>query len=197
MKGKKKQPPMPVPSLEILRMELAKEESRHELRKTVLHTAEILVVAAAVAVLLVTRLFMLLRIDGISMEPTLETEEVVILRQTKNVQKGDVLGFYYGGKLLLKRVIGSGGDYIEIDKEGSVYVNGEMLDEPYLRERNLGKCEIDFPYQVPEGMYYVLGDNREVSLDSRIKAIGCVQRSQIAGIVICRVLPLDRIGMMH
>ena len=129
--------------------------------------------------------------------PTLAEGEIIVLRQTKEVEKGDIIGFYYGGNILLKRVIGSEGDYIEIDGEGNVYVNSEKIDEPYLTERTLGKCEIDFPCQVPEEMFFVLGDNRAVSIDSRINAIGYVKNSQIVGRAAFRAWPLDRIGNMH
>ena len=131
------------------------------------------------------------------MAPTLEKDEIIFLRQTKEVEKGDVIGFYYGGRVLLKRVIAGGGDYIEIDNEGNVYVNDKKLEEPYLMGQSLGKCELDFPYQVPEGMLFVLGDNRAVSMDSRIKAIGCVEKDQIVGKVVFRAWPLTRMGIMH
>lgn len=131
------------------------------------------------------------------MVPTLEKDEIIFLRQTKEVEKGDVIGFYYGGRVLLKRVIAGGGDYIEIDNEGNVYVNDKKLEEPYLMGQSLGKCELDFPYQVPEGMLFVLGDNRAVSMDSRIKAIGCVEKDQIVGKVVFRAWPLTRMGIMH
>ena len=131
------------------------------------------------------------------MAPTLEKDEIIFLRQTKEVKAGDVIGFYYGGRVLLKRVIAGGGDYIEIDNEGNVYVNDKKLEEPYLMGQSLGKCELDFPYQVPEGMLFVLGDNRAVSMDSRIKAIGCVEKDQIVGKVVFRAWPLTRMGIMH
>ena len=185
------------PSLELLRMELAREELKHEFWKTLWHIAGIITVAAAITALLATRLVMLLKVNGMSMAPTLQEGEIVILHQTKKKEKGDMMGFYYGGKVLLKRAIGSAGDYIDIDQEGNVYVNGEMLEEPYLERKGPGKCELDFPYQVPEGMIFVLGDNREVSLDSRIRAIGCVESSQIVGRVACRVWPLARMEMMR
>lgn len=185
------------PPLDLLKAELAREESRYEFRRTLLHMAGILTVAAAITALLATRLVMLLQVNGMSMAPTLREGEIVILHQTKNIEKGDMMGFYYGGKVLLKRAIGSAGDYIDIDQEGNIYVNGEMLEEPYLEKKGLGRCELDFPYQVPEGMIFVLGDNREVSLDSRIRAIGCVESSQIVGKVACRVWPLARMEMMR
>ena len=187
---------MEIPSIELLRKELEREESRYHFRRTILTITGILVVAAAITALLATRLFVLLEINGASMAPTLNEGEIVILRQTKDIETGDLVGFYYGGKILLKRAIGSAGDYIDIDEEGNVYVNNEMIDEPYLGEKKLGRCELDFPYQVPEGMIFVLGDNRAVSIDSRIKAIGCVENGQIVGKVAFRAWPFARIGSL-
>lgn len=187
---------MEIPSIELLRKELEREESRYHFRRTILTITGILVVAAAITALLATRLFVLLEINGASMAPTLNEGEIVILRQTKDIETGDLVGFYYGGKILLKRAIGSAGDYIDIDEEGNVYVNNEMIDEPYLEEKKLGRCELDFPYQVPEGMIFVLGDNRAVSIDSRIKAIGCVENGQIVGKVAFRAWPFARIGSL-
>lgn len=187
---------MEIPSIELLRKELEREESRYHFRRAILTITGILVVAAAITALLATRLFVLLEINGASMTPTLNEGEIVILRQTKDIEAGDLVGFYYGGKILLKRAIGSAGDYIDIDEEGNVYVNNEMIDEPYLGEKKLGRCELDFPYQVPEGMIFVLGDNRAVSIDSRIKAIGCVENGQIVGKVAFRAWPFARIGSL-
>lgn len=187
---------MEIPSIELLRKELEREESRYHFRRTILTITGILVVAAAITALLATRLFVLLEINGASMAPTLNEGEIVILRQTKDIETGDLVGFYYGGKILLKRAIGSAGDYIDIDEEGNVYVNNEMISEPYLEEKKLGRCELDFPYQVPEGMIFVLGDNRAVSIDSRIKAIGCVEEGQIVGKVAFRAWPFARIGSL-
>lgn len=188
---------MEIPSIELLREELEREESRYQFRRIILTIAGILAVAAAITALLATRLFVLLQINGSSMMPTLAEGEVVILRQTKNIEMGDIVGFYYGGKILLKRAIGSAGDYIDIDEKGNVYVNNEMIDEPYLTEKRLGKCELDFPYQVPKGMIFVLGDNRAVSMDSRMKSIGCVESDQIVGKVAFRAWPFGRIGILH
>ena len=186
-----------IPSIESLREELAREESRYSFRRTLLSIAGVLVVAAAITALMATRLFVLIRINGNSMEPTLKSGEIVFLRQTKEIEMGDVVGFYYGGRILLKRAIGSAGDEIDIDQEGNVYVNGKVIDEPYVEDKNLGKCDQDFPYQVPEGMIFVLGDNRAVSIDSRMKAIGCVEESQIVGKAAFRAWPKARIGMIH
>ena len=140
---------------------------------------------------------MLLQVNGSSMSPTLENGEMVVLLQTKRVETGDVIGFHYGGEVLIKRVIGCGGDLIEIDQEGNVSVNGEALAEPYLVEKSLGRCELDFPCRVPEGMYFVLGDNRAVSIDSRIRTLGCVEDNQIIGRVLVRGWPWSRAGIVH
>lgn len=186
-----------IPPIDLLREELEREESKYNFRKTLLNIAGVLTVTAAVAVLIATRLLILVQVNGVSMAPTLEKDEIIFLRQTKEVKAGDVIGFYYGGRVLLKRVIAGGGDYIEIDNEGNVYVNDKKLEESYLMGQSLGKCELDFPYQVPEGMLFVLGDNRAVSMDSRIKAIGCVEKDQIVGKVVFRAWPLTRMGIMH
>lgn len=182
-----------IPSIENLQMELARVESGRNFRKALLNIAGALVVAAAVTALVVTRIFVLIKVNGSSMSPTFEAGEVIFLHQTGKIEQGDIIGFYYGGNIFLKRIIGMPGDRINIDKKGSVYVNDELLEEPYLEKSSLGKCELDFPYQVPEGMYFVLGDNRAVSLDSRIKSIGCVQNEQIVGKAVIRVWPLTKI----
>lgn len=180
-----------------LREELAREEAKYRLRKTLLNIAGVLMVVAAITTLVATRILNLLQVNGSSMSPTLADGECVILLQTKEVETGDIIGFHYGGEVLLKRIIGRGGDLIEIDPEGIVSVNGQELEENYLAEKSLGKCQLEFPYQVPEGMLFVMGDNRIVSMDSRLRAIGCVEEAQIMGRVVCRIWPWDRIEMMH
>ena len=186
-----------IPPIEFLRAELVREEARYSFRKTLWNIAVLLTAAAAVTALVTTRLFVLIQINGSSMAPTLVNGEIIFLRQTKKVEPGDMIGFYYGGRILLKRVIGSGGDQIEIDSEGNVYVNGGMIDEPYLAEKSPGKCDLEFPCEVPEGMVFVLGDNRAISIDSRIRSIGCVEENQIVGKTAFRVWPPDRMGVMR
>ena len=193
----KEKPEIEIPSIELLKMELARVESRRNFRKTLLNIAGVLIVAAAIAALIATQVFVLIRVNGSSMSPTFEAEEIIILRRTQEVKAGDTIGFYYGGSIFLKRVIGTAGDKIDIDQKGNVYVNDELLDEPYLTKKSLGKCELEFPYKVPKGMYFVLGDNRAVSLDSRIKSIGCVQSDQIVGRTVIRVWPLTRVEIMR
>ena len=186
-----------VPPIEQIREELAREEAKHGFRKTIGNIAVALLVAAAVTALVATRLFVLIRINGGSMEPTLADGEIIFLRQTKDVETGDLVGFYYGGRVLIKRVIASAGDRVDMGQDGSVYVNGKKLDEPYVKEKSLGKCELEFPYEVPEGMSFVLGDNRAISIDSRIRSIGSVERDQIVGKVVFRAWPLSRMGIMR
>ena len=186
-----------IPPIELLREELEWENARHNLRKTLWNIVAVLLVAAAITALAATRLFILIRINGSSMTPTFVDGEIVFIRQTKDVQVGDVIGFYYGGKILLKRAVADEGDKVVIDEEGNVFVNREQLEEPYLAKKDLGKCEIRFPYSVPEGMLFVLGDNRAVSIDSRNKTIGCVDRDQIVGKVAFRAWPLARMGIMR
>lgn len=186
-----------IPSIPALKEELMREKIKREFRRAILNVTGILIVIAALTALMATRIFVLVQINGSSMRPTLKEGEAIILRQTKEVEEGDIIGFYYGGKILLKRVMASAGDEIDIDREGNVSVNGKMLDEPYLEEKTLGKCDLEFPYEVPEGTIFVLGDNRAISMDSRIKSIGCVEKEQIVGKVIFRMWPLARMGIMH
>lgn len=187
----------PIPPIEEIRQELSREEAKYSFRKTLWNITAVLIVAAAITALMATRLFILVKVNGNSMEPTLSEDEILLLHQTKKIEMGDIIGFYYGGRVLLKRAIADAGDLIDIDRDGSVYVNGEKIDEPYLAEKNLGKCELEFPYEVPEGMVFVLGDNRAVSMDSRIRAIGCVEEAQIVGKAAFRAWPLARMGIMR
>lgn len=197
-KGKQERPTLSdIPPIDALKEELMRETVKREFRRTLLNITGGLVVIAAITALMVTRIFVLIQINGESMSPTMEDGEIVFIRQTEKIETGDVVGFYYGGKILLKRVIAGAGDNIEIDVDGNVSVNGTVIDESYLKEKTLGTCEQDFPLQVPEGMVFVLGDNRGISVDSRIKSIGCVDDEQIVGRVVFRMWPLARIGTMH
>lgn len=180
-----------------LREELTREEAKHRLQRTVLNVVGVLVVVAATTTLVATRVLSLLQVNGSSMAPTFSDGEYVILLQTKDVKTGDIIGFHYGGEVLLKRIIGGEGDLIEIDQDGVVSVNGRELEEAYLTEKSLGKCQLEFPYEVPQGMVFVMGDNRAVSMDSRLKTIGCVENAQIMGRVVCIIWPWDRRKMMY
>jgi len=153
-----------------------------------------LIVAAACAVLASTFLFSVLHIQGGSMEPTLHEDELVIVLRTERFQPGDVIAFYYNNKILLKRAIGSAGDWVDIDQAGSVSVNGENLYEPYVQTPSLGNGDVTLPFQVPDGRWFVLGDHRETSIDSRYSAVGTVSREQVEGKVVFRIWPLSKFG---
>ncbi len=164
--------------------------------RTLRTTVYALVVVAAVAVLIATMVLPVLQVSGSSMEPTLSDGDVIVLLKSGEFETGDLVGFYYQNKLLLKRVIAGPGDVVDIDEEGSVYVNDVLLDEPYVTEKALGETDRDYPYQVPEGRYFVMGDNRTTSIDSRSTAIGCIETDQILGKVILRIWPLEQISIL-
>ena len=159
-------------------------------------TVAVLVVVAAIAVLITTLFLPILQISGDSMSPTLQHDEIVILLKTKDFERGDLIGFYYQGKILLKRVVALPEDEVAIDAEGNVYVNGELLEEPYVTEKGLGDCDLEFPYKVPGTGYFVLGDQRSNSVDSRNSVIGSISRDDIIGKVFIRAWPLDKFGFV-
>lgn len=169
-----------------------KQNSRRIFRQTVFS----LLVVAAVAVLAAMLFFPIFRVTGSSMEPTLDPKEIVVCLKSSRFQSGDLVAFYYNNKVLLKRVIGTAGDTIEIDDSGNVFVNGSQLDEPYITKKSLGQCDIDFPYQVPDNRIFVMGDNRETSVDSRTTAVGCIADEYVIGKVFLRVWPLERLGFL-
>ncbi len=186
-----------IPSIKSLEKELIREEAKYNFRKSLIGIVAVLIVAAAAGVLMATRLFVMIRVNGNGMTPALADNEIIVIRQTDNYEIGDIVGFYYEGKILLERAIGSEGDEIEIDEKGNVYVNGEMIDEPYLGEKSMGKSEMEFSYQVPRGRIFMLGDNRTESLDSRTESIGSVEKDQIIGKAVFRAWPLARIGTVN
>ena len=159
-------------------------------------TVSVLVVVAAVAVLITTLFLPILQISGDSMAPTLEHDEIVILLKTKKLDRGDLIGFYFQGKILLKRVIALPEDEVAIDGEGNVYVNGAMLEEPYVTDKGIGDCDLEFPYKVPGTGYFVMGDRRSNSVDSRNSVVGAVTLDDIIGKVCVRVWPLPRLGLV-
>ena len=152
-------------------------------------TVYVLTIVAAVAVLIATLVLPVLQIEGTSMEPTLVNGDIVLLTKSTVFERGELCGFSWNNKLLIKRVIGIPGDWIEIDTDGTVYLNGEKLDEPYAQRLSMGECDLEFPYQVPQEQYFVMGDMRESSIDSRNTLIGCVAKDQIVGKVFFRIWP--------
>lgn len=165
-------------------------------RQALRGTVSVLVVVAAVAVLIATLLLPILQISGDSMAPTLKNDEIVVLLKTKKFDRGDLVSFYYQGKILLKRIIALPEDEVAIDVDGNVYVNGELLEEPYVTDKGIGDCDLEFPYKVPGTGYFVMGDKRSNSVDSRNSVIGAIERDDIIGKVFVRVWPLSEIGFV-
>ena len=183
-----------IPSMEEITQERKRLSYRRRYKRVLKSTAYALVVVAAIAVLLATNLLPVLQVSGDSMNPTLQDQDILVLLKTDTLEKGDLCGFYWQNKLLLKRIIGIPGDVISIDGNGLVTVNGEVLAEPYVDELALGECDLSFPYQVPENRFFVMGDHRAPSIDSRSTVVGCVEKSQIVGKVFLRVWPVPRIS---
>ena len=186
-----------IPSSEAVESELKREKYKIKYRTVLKSTVYTLIVVAAVAVLIATLVLPVLQISGESMEPSLSNGEIVVLFKTKKFERGDLCAFYYSNKILIKRVIGLPGDQIVIDEEGTVYVNSEPLDEPYITQKALGECDIEFPYEVPEQQLFVLGDKRESSIDSRSTVIGCIARDDILGRIFLKVWPLKKISIIN
>ncbi len=178
------------PEVGDLKKELKRERYKRRFRRMLRSTLNALIVVAAIAALVATLILPVLQIAGTSMEPTLNDGDIVLLVKTDNLKSGDLCAFYYSNKILIKRIIAVPGDYIWIEPDGTVYLNGEILDEPYVAQKALGECDVEFPYQVPENSYFVMGDKRETSIDSRSSVIGCIAEDQIVGKIFCKIWPL-------
>lgn len=181
-------------SVQELENELKRENYRSKYFKILTSTIYALIIVAAVAAIVATLIMPVLQISGSSMTPTFQEGEIVFSIKTKNLKPGDIIAFYHGNKILVKRVIAGAGSWVNITIDGDVYVNGELLEENYIQEKMLGETNITYPYQVPDGSWFVLGDHREVSIDSRNSEIGCIKQEDIVGKIIFRVWPLKRIG---
>lgn len=194
MKLKNKTPDIAVPSVEELSVELKREKFHSRYKKLLRSTVYTLVIVAAVSVLVATLLLPVLQIYGTSMNPNLYEGDIVVSVKSSSFKAGDVVAFYYNNRVLVKRIIGMPGDVITVDKNGDVYVNNALLDEPYLSKKSYGNADIEYPYTVPQNSYFVLGDHRDSSVDSRSSLIGCVERDEIIGKIVFRVWPLKDIG---
>ena len=180
--------------IKALRQELRRVKYNSKFAGTLFNTVGTLLVVAAIAVLVANLWLPILQVTGTSMSPTLEEGQVLMASKGNTFKTGDVIAFYLNNKILVKRVIAMPGDWVNISDDGTVYVNDIALDEPYLKEKSLGDCNIDLPYQVPESKIFVMGDNRSVSLDSRNTAIGCISEEQVVGKVTLGLWPLTKIG---
>lgn len=190
----KKKKTLDLPTSEQVEKELKRERYRHSYNRTLRSTVYTLVTVAAVAVLVATLWLPVLQIYGSSMAPTLDDGDIMVSVKSPELKRGDVIAFYYNNKILVKRVIAVSGDWVDMDPDGTVYVNDKPLDEPYLQEKAFGDCNIELPYQVPESRVFVMGDHRSVSVDSRNTAVGCVAEEQIVGKLVFRVWPLEEFG---
>lgn len=177
-----------------LRQELRRVKYNNKFAATLFNTVGTLVVVAAAAILVANLWLPILQVTGTSMSPTLQEGQVLMASKGHDFKTGDVIAFYYNNKILVKRVIAMPGDWVNISDDGTVYVNDIAIDEPYLKEKALGDCNIELPYQVPESKIFVMGDNRSVSLDSRNTAIGCVSEEQVVGKITFAIWPLSKIG---
>ena len=196
-KGTREIPDVEYPTLEQMEEEITHLKYKKSYSSALRSTVNALIVVAAIAILVATLWMPVLQITGTSMDPTLVDGQFVVALKNEEFEPGDITAFYYNNKILIKRVIASAGEWVDIDRDGNVYVNGVLLEEPYLQEKSLGECNIELPYQVPDGRMFVMGDDRAVSLDSRTTAVGPISKEQVLGRVVFRVWPFKDFGAVH
>lgn len=197
MKFNKQKRSVNLPTIEQIEAERERIKYRSAYKKALFGTIYALVIVAAIAVLISSLVLPVLQISGNSMDPTLCNGDIIVLVKTKDYDPGDLCSFSWSNKTLIKRIIAKAGDWVSIDDDGTVYVNDKVFDEPYVSNKSLGECDIEFPYQVPEKSYFVMGDKRDVSVDSRSTVIGAVGEDQIVGKVWLRVYPFKNIGFIE
>lgn len=185
-----------IPNLSQLEAELERENYKRRYKRTLRSTISVLIVTAAIAVLLAFLIFPVFRIYGSSMSPTINEGEIIIALKGSNFKCGDVIVLSYNNKLLVKRMIAGPGEWFNMDQAGNVFVNGEQIEEPYLVEKAYGDCNLKLPYQIPDGRYFVMGDNRSTSQDSRNSVVGCFSDDLIVGKAVFRLWPFNKFGVI-
>ena len=193
----KKQTPFSSPTVEQLEAEIKRVNHKKRYRTVLKSTVYTLITVAAIAVLVATLWLPVLQIYGSSMYPTLQDGEIIFSVKTAEFEPGDIVAFYFNNKILIKRVIAGPGDWVNMTENGTVSVNGEILEDPYLTETAYGDTDIELPYQVPDGKIFVMGDHRATSVDSRNTAVGCVAQEQVVGKILFRVWPLNQMGVVE
>lgn len=186
-----------LPSSNDVEQELKREQYKRRYRRTLRSTIFALITAAAVAVLVATLWMPVLQIFGTSMTPTLREGQIVVSVKVDEMERGDIIAFYYGNKVLVKRYVAGPGSWVDIQEDGTLLVDGVVQDEPYLTEKAFGICDLELPYQVPEGTYFLIGDQRSTSVDSRHSSVGCIPEEQIVGKIIYRVWPFEVFGVVE
>ena len=197
MSEKKEVQQLEIPTIDLLEGELKRTQYNRRYRRTLRTTIFSLLLVAAVAVIIAVLLLPVLQISSGSMENTLVDGDMVISLNNGKYETGDIIGFYYNNVVLIKRVIATSGDWVDIAEDGTVTVNGVVLDEPYVAEKALGECNIKLPYQVPQGKCFVLGDNRTESIDSRNTAVGCISNDVVVGRLLARIWPLKSFTLLN
>lgn len=184
-----------LPDRQAIEAEIRREKRQKARKRRLAAFIFSILTASSVAVLVAILWMPVLQIYGSSMYPTLREGEIVLSVKTSNIGQGDMVALKYGNKILVKRCIAVAGDWVDIDTEGNVFVNGDKIDEPYITDKSLGECNIELPYQVPDNTYFVMGDHRETSVDSRNTSVGCIYRDNIVGKIVFRLYPFSRIGI--
>ena len=196
MRAMDKRSKRPIPPLEDLQAELKREQNKYRCADALKSTVYTLIVVAAITLLAATLWMPVFQISGSSMVPTLEDGQIVVSMKGADFEQGDLVAFYIGNELMVKRVIAGPNQTVSITEEGVVFVDGEVLDEPYVQDMALGECDLEFPYQVPEARYFLMGDNRSTTVDSRSTAVGCVAMEQIVGKIVFCVWPFENFGVI-
>lgn len=185
-----------LPNSTEVEQELKRERYKIRYKRTLKSTVFALITAAAAAVLVATLWLPVLQIFGASMTPTLQEGEIVVSVKVNDMEPGDIVAFYYGNKVLIKRYIAGPGSWVDIQEDGTVVVDGNILEEPYLEAKSFGICDLELPYQVPDETYFLMGDHRETSVDSRHSSVGCISADQIVGKIVYRVWPMESFGLI-